>query len=473
MEGSEAVNARVRRLPPVDKLVEASGIDVELPRWSLLAGARGVLAEARSAILAGREDVSVELEELARLSRARAARLSQPWPVRVINATGIVLHTNLGRAPLAEDAAREVARAASGYSDLELDLSSGQRGSRTERVAELLCLIAGAEAAHVVNNNAAALLLAVEAIAAEREVVLSRGEMVEIGGSFRVPEIMEASHASLREIGTTNRTHLRDYERAINDRTGMLLKVHRSNFRIEGFTADVKLTELAELGARCSVPVVEDRGSGSFVDLREHGVPESEAWEGLRAGADLVLFSGDKLLGGPQAGILLGRAELIERVRRHPMARAMRVDKMTLAALHWTLRTLLDDRAEQIPVIGKLLEPPAALAARAHRLAAALVAVGWSEATVEELSSSVGGGALPEIQLPSWVVRIPSRSQESGKGRNANELSRLLRTGSPAILVRVHRDAIQLDCRTLCDAEIEAISMAFGKLFVDRSARSG
>ena len=332
MDVPSGVNAQLRHLPSVDKLVEAAGLNTELPRWCLLEAARNTLSEARTQALEGLS-VELDLDSLSRQTRRRAKQLERPSPRRVLNATGVVLHTNLGRAPLAKQALAEVGSSATAYSDLELDLDTGSRGSRLGQVGRLLSLLSGAEAALVVNNNAAALLLAVDVLAAGREVVLSRGEMVEIGGSFRVPEIMASSRAVLCEVGTTNRTHLRDYTQAIGDRTGILLKVHKSNFRVEGFTAEVSLAELATLGREHGIPVVEDRGSGTFVDLRAAGVPEPEVWSGLREGADLVLFSGDKLLGGPQAGIALGRRDLIERLRSSPLARALRVDKMTLAAL--------------------------------------------------------------------------------------------------------------------------------------------
>ncbi len=427
-----------------------------------------MLEEARATSIDAPDASVVELEALACETRERADVLNQPWPRRVINATGIVLHTNLGRAPLAADAAAEVARASTGYSDLELDLETGERGSRVDRVAELLCLLSGAEAAHVVNNTAAALLLSVEALAGGREVVLSRGELVEIGGSFRVPEIMASSSARLCEIGTTNRTHLSDYRDAIGPQTGMLLKVHRSNFSIDGFTTEVTLDQLGPLGREHDLPVVEDRGSGSFINLRPHGVPEPEVWEGLRAGADRVLFSGDKLLGGPQAGIVLGSRELIAPLKRHPLARAVRVDKMTLAALHWTLRALLEGREHEIPVVGMLLAPLSELEARAQRLASGLRAAGWAEVEVEKQASSVGGGALPEVEIPSVVVRIACRAaepQESGgrgKSSSPSDLAQKLRMGRPPILVRVHRDAVQLDPRTLLDSELDALVEALG-----------
>jgi L-seryl-tRNA(Ser) seleniumtransferase len=400
MNASERVNAQLRRLPGVDRLISSVAEDASRAPWSVRQAAREVVEEARSEILrAGSKARLPDFEELVSRTRDRAAEMEQLSPRRVINATGIVLHTNLGRAPMASGAAAAVAEAASGYTDLEIDLATGERGSRTGEVSGLLRVLTGAEDAHVVNNNAAALLLAVDTLAAGQEVVLSRGELVEIGGSFRVPEIMAASRARLREVGTTNRTHPDDYARAVGPQTGALLKVHRSNFEIRGFTAEVSLAELAKLAGARGVPVIEDRGSGTFVDLRPYGIPESEAHAGLREGADLVLFSGDKLLGGPQAGIVLGRRDLVTRLRRSPLARALRVDKMTLAALDWTLRALLDGRAtRELPVLRMLVRSEPELRAEAERLAAGLREAGFARVAVEDLPSRVGGGALPELE---------------------------------------------------------------------------
>jgi L-seryl-tRNA(Ser) seleniumtransferase len=374
----------------------------------------------------------------------------------VVNATGVIVHTNLGRAPLAPEAAAAVAEVATGYSNLELDLESGERGSRLARVCEKLCLLSGAEAALVVNNNAAAVMLAVDTLAAGREVVLSRGELVEIGGSFRVPEILAGTRARLREVGTTNRTHLADYERALGSQTGMLLRVHRSNFEIRGFVAEVPTAELAKLGRAHGVPTVEDRGSGTLVDLHPFGIPETEAFAALGDGVDVVTFSGDKLLGGPQAGIALGRREPIERMQRSPLARALRVDKLTLAALDWTLRVLLDGSArERIPVLRMLLEPAESVRARAERLAADLSASGW-RATVEAQESLVGGGALPDLRIPGAVVRV-----DSGK---PDALAAALRRADPPIVARVSHGALWLDPRTLDDADLRLVAAALAAL---------
>jgi len=454
MERVDPVNAQLRQLPAVDSLVEGAGAGTGLARWSLLAAARVVLHDARDALVSGSSDGGIA-EDLPDRVRTLARTLERPAPGRVVNATGVVLHTNLGRAPLAPASVEAMAEAVCGYSDLEFDIERGGRGSRLTQVSELLCLLSGAEAATVVNNNAGAVLLALDAIAADREVVLSRGELVEIGGSFRVPEILESSRARLVEIGTTNRTHLEDYAQAIGPDTGALLKVHRSNFEVRGFTSEVTIPELAPLARERGLPLIEDRGSGTFVNLTPHGIPETEVQRGLRDGADLVLFSGDKLLGGPQAGIAIGGRDLIGAMQSSPLARALRVDKMTLAVLHWTLRRLLDGSApQQLPVLAMLLADPDQLRQRAERLAAALRPRISGVVSVEPHGSLVGGGALPDLELSGWAVRVET-------SRSPDSLGRALRQGDPPVLVRIHRDAVMLDPRTLFDSELDRVVEAF------------
>jgi L-seryl-tRNA(Ser) seleniumtransferase len=458
MDDRSPVNVQLRQLPAVDKLVEKASIGGEWQRWSLLVAARERLADLRAQLRQETGSTVVDLERLVAEVREAATRLELAFPRRVLNATGVVLHTNLGRAPLARRALEEISDAAAGYSDLELDLDSGRRGSRGAPISALLRALSGAEDALVVNNAAAGLLLTVDTLAPEREVVLSRGELVEIGGSFRVPEIMGASRARLREVGTTNRTHPEDYERAIGPETGLLLKVHRSNFRVEGFTAEVGLAQLARIAQRAGLPLIEDRGSGTFMDLRPHGIPELEAWAGLREGADVVIFSGDKLLGGPQAGIILGRGELVERMRRSPLARALRVDKLTLSGLGWTLRALLEGREREVPVLRMLLAPAEELAVRAERIAAGLRALGWSQAEVRSGRTPVGGGSLPDVELPSSVVHVPLDERAAG------ELAAALRRGQPPVLVRVQRGVVHVDPRTLEDADVDTLLGAFRDL---------
>jgi L-seryl-tRNA(Ser) seleniumtransferase len=380
----------------------------------------------------------------------------------VITATGVVLHTNLGRAllsPLAQERLREVAAS---YSNLEMDVARKERGSRYSHVDGLLRRLSGAEAALVVNNCASAVLLALESLARGKEVVVSRGELIEIGGEFRIPDILRRSGATLREVGTTNRTHLKDYANAIGPETGVLLKVHTSNYRVVGFTAAVSSRELAELGRARGIPVMEDLGSGCFVDLTRHGFPyEPTVPEVVAAGVDLVAFSGDKLLGGPQAGIVVGRAELVERLARNPLNRALRIDKFTIAALEATLYAYEAGTAlTTIPTLRMLTEPLPAIRQRARRVlsrmgAEAARALG---ARVVESTSQVGGGALPTVELPTAVVAIGTSA------RPAEALDQALRTGRPAVLGHVLDDRLQLDCRTVLPSEVPALAARLAAL---------
>jgi L-seryl-tRNA(Ser) seleniumtransferase len=439
-----------RGLPAVDRLARAVGaLDPSLPPWCATAGARRALAAARLRLQGGAPAPGPETVREAALAEARA--LARPRPGRVVNATGVVLHTNLGRAVLAPGAADAVARAAAHYGDLEFDAASGGRGDRLAPVSELLVQLSGAEAALAVNNNAAALLLAVETLARGREVVVSRGELVEIGGSFRIPEIVEKAGAHLVEVGTTNRTHAEDYRRAAGPRTGCFLKVHRSNFEQRGFVAEVDLPALVALGAECGAPVIEDLGSGTLVDLRASGLPEaSYAPARLAAGVDLLCFSGDKLLGGPQAGLLLGRASWVEKARRNPLARALRLDKLTLAALDWTLRAQLEGRAAELPTVRQLTESADALEARARALAERLrkAARGRLEVRLVAARSPVGGGSLPGFELDSWAVALHA-------ARGAEPLAAALRAQPVPVLGRVREGALLLDVRTLLPGDAE------------------
>jgi L-seryl-tRNA(Ser) seleniumtransferase len=393
--------------------------------------ARTVLERAREEIRAGVEPGDLQARLQAQLAAARRPALRQ-----VLNATGVLVHTNLGRAPLAPEALARV-QAAAGYSNLELDLASGSRGSRQDHLAPLLRRLTGAEAALVVNNNAAALLLALAALAEGREVVVSRGELIEIGDGFRIPDVLARSGARLVEVGTTNRTRAADYEQAIGPETALLLRVHQSNFRVVGFTEQPRVEELAAVARRHELPLVDDLGSGALVGFEGEPTPR----EALAAGADLVCFSGDKLLGGPQAGIVVGRADLVERLRRHPLHRALRSDKLTLAALEGTLLLFLD-RPEEIPVLRMLREPADAVRARAERLAAA------TGGTVEETVARVGGGALPLAELPSFACAVE------------DELAAALREHEPPVIAVVRDGRTLLDCRTLTDAEADEVAQA-------------
>jgi L-seryl-tRNA(Ser) seleniumtransferase len=420
----------LRDLPSVDILLRDERLARE-PRPLALAAVRAALERAREEIRAGAEPgdlVERALQELEGLRR--------PALRRVVNATGVLVHTNLGRAPLAAPALERVV-AAGGYSNLEYDLREGARGSRLDHVAPLLRRLTGSEAALVVNNNAAALLLVLAGLAAGRDVLVSRGELIEIGDGFRIPDVLARSGARLVEVGTTNRTRAGDYEAAIGPETALLLRVHQSNFRVVGFTEQPSAGELAAVARRHGLPLVDDLGSGALVEVEGEPTPAAS----LAAGADLVCFSGDKLLGGPQAGVVVGRADLVERLRRHPLMRALRADKLSLAALEGTLALYLD-RPDEIPVLRMLHEPVAAVRARAQRLAAAV------SGTVEETVARVGGGALPLAELPSCACAVEE------------ELAAVLREHEPPVVAVVRDGRTLLDCRTLTDAEADEVAAA-------------
>ncbi len=460
MDLERTVNSDPRRnLPSVGRLIHDAKLESpNLADWALLSASRDVIQQARDGISRGdRSRESLSMAALVRLATIEARRLSMRHPRAVINATGILLHTNLGRAPLSMPAQAAVAEAARGYSNLELDLETGRRGSRMGRLEAKLVALSGAEAAHVVNNNAAAVLLALNTLALGRSVVVSRGELVEIGGSFRVPAIMERSGVQLAEIGTTNRTHLSDYAEAIGPETALLLRVHRSNFEQRGFVAEPEVSELATLAKDRGIVLVEDLGSGTLLDLGRDGLPEDAfAPARLALGVDVVCFSGDKLIGGPQAGILLGRSDLIDAMRRNPLARALRVDKLTVAALDATLDLLLDpSRSEEIPVVAGLRVAGALLEGRARELLARLSPLLESTYSLglRESETPVGGGSLPEHRLSGWAVVVT--------GSKVTMLAARLREAPTPVLVRVHDDAIWLDVRTLRDDDFPALLEAF------------
>ena len=427
------------QLPAVHALADAAAAASPAPpgatpRWALVEAARRAIAERRAALVAGAaaaDDAEIDAAIAAAAVAARAAELARPALRRVINATGVALHTNLGRAPLAEAARRAVDEVARGYSNLEYDLARGERGSRHDHLRGLLCELTGAQDALVVNNNAAATVLGLAALAAGREVVVSRGELIEIGGSFRLPEILALSRGILVEVGTTNKTHRRDYEAAIRPATGLLLKVHRSNFAIVGFTSEVAAEELAALGRARGVATMIDLGSGALVDReaqRAWGLPaEPTVAETVASGADLVTFSGDKLLGGPQAGIAVGTRAAIEAARAHPLMRALRPDKLTLAALAATLAHYRDGQLDRVPVLRTLGAPAAALRPVADQLAAAIGAVAGIAVAVEPCRSTVGGGAMPTAEVASWAVTLRGRGDQGDLGADA--LDRGLRGG--------------------------------------------
>lgn len=420
---------------------------------------RDVLSEMRERILGG-EVLPLESLGLPSVIPIICDRILQEQKTkfrRVINCTGVIIHTNLGRSILPESTMEKLHEAGSCYSNLEFDLSSGRRGSRYSHVEKLLCQLTGAEAGLVVNNNAAAVLLVLDTLAKNKEVVVSRGQLVEIGGSFRIPDVMARSGAQLVEVGATNRTHVRDYENAIGEETALLLKVHCSNFKIIGFTQEVSLDELVQVGKRNKIPVMEDLGSGCFVDLAKFGLmKEPTVQEVVADGVDVVTFSGDKLLGGPQAGIILGKKEYIDRIKKNPMNRAMRIDKFTLAGLESILRMYLDEQKalENIPTLAMIAASVDVLNRRARRLAARIRknAPEGSRISVLDTVSRVGGGAMPEQNLASRAVVIePS-------GKTINQLENQLRKQDVPVVGRVEENRLILDMRTVADNEVRLLS---------------
>jgi len=489
----------LRSIPSISDVLEhpaAVDLAARLPRWAVRNAARELIAEQRARLerlagdkaardvgereaaegvmattgIAGLDAETVPtrasiLDAVLLALPAAAQRCATPGPRPVINATGIVLHTNLGRAPLPDYAAQAVAECARGYSDLEFDLATGERGSRQDHVAGAIARICGAQAAYVVNNNAAAVLLCLDTIARGREVLVSRGELVEIGGSFRVPDIMERSGARLVEVGTTNRTRVSDYRRAASPEVGLLLKVHTSNFRIVGFTEEVDITELVSLGRAIGLPVMYDIGSGLMADMSRYGMGSEPTVTGaVSVGADLVTFSGDKLFGGPQAGIIVGRADLIERIARNPLARALRIDKLTLCALAAVAAAWEDrDAAEEsVPVASMLAVDPGVLAQRAARLAR-LIRLGLDKVCADPASvdisvvddpSEAGGGSLPTVSIPGVSVCIKAR------GVSCDELQRRLRMGDPPVVARVADGSVRLHLRTIFDRDFGRLAAA-------------
>lgn len=449
------MQALLRAIPKVDEfLAWVDGVS-EAPSRLVKSVVREILAEKRQAILegAGVKKGDLSQKNMLGIFAERLDRKLTPNLRMVINATGVVIHTNLGRSALPDVAVEAVAAAALNYSNLEFDLASGKRGSRYSLVENLLCELTGAEAALVVNNNAAAVLLVLETLAKGREVVVSRGQLVEIGGSFRIPEVMAKSGARLVEVGATNRTHLRDYEAAIGEETALLLKVHTSNFRVIGFTAEVGLPELLELGKRHGLPVFEDLGSGSLLDFSSFGLAkEPTVEEVVKDGIDVVTFSGDKLLGGPQAGLILGKKIFIDQIKKNQLTRALRIDKFTLAALESILRIYFDERKAlaTIPTLRMLTMPFGDIDRRARRLCRRLqkVPVGNCIVTPVSTGSRVGGGALPEQDLPSRGVALRP------KKITVNELEERLRLGKIPVIGRIEEDCFLMDMRTVFDRQI-------------------
>jgi len=455
-----ADRAALRRLPSVDQVLRALDGRPEvaaLPRARLAVLVREILdGERRRVMTEHAEPADTEALVSGVVSTVRRAGLFSLRPV--INATGVVLHTNLGRALLSPQALERVAAVGAAYSNLELDIATKERGSRYSHVEPLLRRLTGAEDALVVNNNAAAVLLALETLAHGKEVIVSRGELIEIGGEFRIPDIMLRSGAVLREVGATNRTHLRDYAEAIGPNTALLMKVHTSNYRVVGFTADVSSRELVELGRERGIPVMEDLGSGSLVDLRPWGFPyEPTVPEVVASGVDLVSFSGDKLLGGPQAGIVVGQRAIVGRLKKNPWNRALRIDKFTIAALEATLTAYEAGAArETVPTLKLLTEPLGSVTARARRVHRGLGApvVERLAARVVQDRSQVGGGALPTVELPTAGLALGA-SDAAARGLDAR-----LRAGDPPVIGRLVDDRLFLDCRTVLPTQVAGLVKA-------------
>jgi L-seryl-tRNA(Ser) seleniumtransferase len=465
-----------RYLPAVDEVLKAPDIETllqSMPRSLVLEAARDSIAGLRNDLQANRLQITPGdharnflLEQAVQETAHRAGTRNRPNLRRVLNLTGVVLHTNLGRAVLGESARQAINQAASGYSNLEMDLQTGKRGSRYAPVEKLLTKLTGAEASLVVNNNAAAVLLALSTLAKSREVIVSRGQLVEIGGSFRIPEVMAQSGARLVEVGATNKTYATDYQNAITPETALLLQVHTSNYRIVGFTRETSTAELVAIGREYRLPVMCDLGSGSLVDFSMAGMPvEPTVQEIVRAGADVVTFSGDKLLGGPQAGIIVGKKVYIDRMKKNPLTRAVRIDKFTVAGLEATLREYLELEQAwlRVPTLQMLAADRKELKQLAEKLVVKLSAGAAQQArfSVVAAPSAVGGGAMPTADLPSWAVEVLPQNI------TAQQLADRLRNEEPAVIGRLQDERLLLDVRTLLPGEEDALVAALSRALWD------
>ncbi len=459
----------LKLLPGIDRIllyIKDDSFFSDIPRSLVIGSCRMVVEELRKAVMDKNPHVmekSLSMPGITDLIKKRIKKLLNPNLVKLVNATGVVVHTNLGRSILAPLALENIKLISGGYSNLEFDLEKGKRGLRYSAIEDILCELTGAEAAMAVNNNAGAVLLCLETIARGRKVIVSRGELVEIGGSFRIPDVMSKSGAILHEVGTTNRTHLKDYEKAIEENTGLLLKVHTSNFSVVGFTASVSLKELCALGENHSVPVMEDLGSGTFIDLSRYGmIKEPTVQESLASGADIVTFSGDKLLGGPQAGIIAGKKKYLDMIKKNPLTRALRIDKMTLAALESTLQIYRDPEKAvlQIPTLSMLTTPVEKIRAKAEKFMEELKKLNNPHLMIKlfDLPSRVGGGALPLQELPSKCVGMKIA------GISVNSLEKQMRKNSPPIIGRIEEDFFIADFRTVHEDEIPIMVMAVENL---------
>ena len=459
--------ALLRRIPAVDELLglpALAELASRVNRDLVVDTARAFLERVRNDISRGSVSGPPEPQVIAAQIAGEVARLLKPSLTAVINATGVILHTNLGRAPLAEAAIQHIRETAGQYTNLEYDVAAGARGRRDAHTSALLTRLTGAEAACVVNNNAAAIFLALAALARGGEVIVSRGELIEIGESFRIPDIMAESGATLHEVGTTNRTSLADYERAINERTRLLLRVHRSNFAIVGFTARPALAEIVELSRRARIPLYEDLGSGCLVDLGPQGLAEPVVGASIEAGVDLVSFSGDKLMGGPQAGILAGRRDLVARLRKHPLFRALRLDKLVIAALEATLLAYLRNDFEALPALRMIRASAEEIGRRAQNIAQELKAVLTStqaEVAIADGQSVIGGGSTPAEYLPTRLLRISSAKYSATQleARLRGSLSSANPDITP-VLARVSEDCLVLDLRTVFPSQEQALITA-------------
>ena len=465
------VQKTLRDIPKIDEillLLEGGVLPHGFARDLVVAACRQVVDEMRQSILAAGKAGKVpppvmDAEGAAQAVKERLEGFRRYNLRRVVNATGVILHTNLGRAPLCDEALDCIVEVARGYSNLEFDLLRGKRGLRYDHVMEILCLISGAEDGLIVNNNAAAVLLVLNTLSEGKEAIVSRGELIEIGGEFRIPDVMEKSGAVLREVGTTNRTRLADYERAMGGETGMILKVHTSNFRIAGFTEEVDLPRLVDLGRAHGIPVMNDLGSGCFIDLAGAGLErEPTVQEVLQSGADVVTFSGDKLLGGPQAGIILGKAGAIGRIKRNPLNRALRIDKLTLAALEATMRHYLDldDAPGRIPALRSLTETLAEVQRRAEKLLTLLQRSSPEgvSLSLKEGKATAGGGSLPTQEIPTVLLAVTIQEMSTAKAEKG------LRGLDVPIITRISDDELLFDCRTIGEDEFPFIEQGLQTL---------
>ncbi len=461
--------ALLREIPAVHELIrDLREKAPQAPEKLLLLAAREVTKRLREEILSGKR-VSLSRKEALSLAETELKRRLSPSLRPLINATGVVVHTNLGRSLLPQEALEAIEAVALRYSNLEFDLRTGKRGSRYSHVEEILCELTGAEAALVVNNNAAAVLLTLNTLAFGREVIVSRGELVEIGGSFRIPDVMARSGAILKEVGATNRTHLKDYEEAINENTALLMKVHKSNFAIVGFTKEVSGAELVLLGKKYGLPVIEDLGSGCFVDFSRFGlIKEPTVQEVLASGVSVVTFSGDKLLGGPQAGLILGQKELVDPIKKNPMNRAVRIDKLTLAALEAVLRLYRDEEEalRKIPTLHLITMSPEEIRRKARALKRRLQKIKGLSVKIQETISRVGGGALPLASPKSYAVVVESERF------SAAALERRLRAHDPPVIGRIEEERLLLDLRTVLPDEIPLIEKAFRNILGEETCQA-